>query len=102
MGNVKIIWMLLRHGPGDAEFVRETVPDAAVALTLDHAALEAGRAPGPDVAGIRAQPLQHGLRRLGQLLHEIHDDDLLIKAEAGEEFLVGEFVNAGLIATKVD
>ena len=61
-----------------------------------------GRGPGGDVTRVDVEPLQHRLARLGQLLHGVHDDDLIVDAQVLQQGLVGELVNARLVSPQVD
>ena len=100
--DVEVIGMFVRHGPSDAELVCEIMPQPSVPLTLDHAALETGRPLGPDVARVHAQPLQHRLGRLGELLHQIHDNQVLFEPQLFQQSPVSEFVNPSLVASQVN
>ncbi len=61
MGDVHVVRIVVRHGPGYAELVGEVVPQPPVPPVLDDAALEALGPAGPDVARVHAQALKHGL-----------------------------------------
>ena len=102
MGDVEVERFVVGHRPRDAELVGEIVPHPPAALAPDHAARETLRAPRRDVPRVHAQPLQDPFRRLGQLLHQVHDDDFLIETQPVNQLAVGDLVDARLVAAEVD
>ena len=54
------------------------MPETAIALALDDAALEIGRRSGGNVPRIDMEPLQQGLARTGELLHGVHNDHAVV------------------------
>ena len=102
VGDVHVVGMVVGHGPDDAELVAQVVPQPPVATVLHDRALEAGRRLGGNVAGIDVEPLEHRLARLGKLLNGVHDDDLVGNAQVLQQRLVGELVDARLVAAQVD
>ena len=79
--DVHVERLVVGHRPGHAELIGQVVPEAAVALPLDNAALEIGRRAGGDIPRIDVEPLQQRLAGLGKLLHGIHDDHGVVKAQ---------------------
>ncbi len=102
MRDVHVQRRVVRHGPGHAELVRQIVPGAAVPLPSDDLALEIRRGSGVDVAGIDAQPLEHRLAGPGQLLHGVHDRHVVLDAQVPDQGLVGDAMDARLVAAQID
>ena len=68
----------------------------------DDLALEVRRGSGVDVPRVDAQPLEHRLAGPRQLLHGVHDRDVVLDAQVPDQGLVGDAVDARLVAARVD
>ena len=102
VGDVHVVRPVVGHGPDHAELVPQVVPQPAATPVLPDGAVEAGRGLGENVARIDVEPLEHRLARPGELLHRVHDDDLILNAQVLEQRRVGELVNARLVPAQVD
>ena len=100
--DVHVERLVVGHRPGHAELVGQVVPEPAVALPLDDAALEIGRRAGGDVPRIDVEPLQQGLARPGKLLHGVHDDHRVVDSQKFRHRLVGKLVDARLVPAQID
>jgi hypothetical protein len=69
---------------------------------FNNRALESGGGSGADVAGVHMQPFEQRLARLRQLLDRVHNLNLVLNAQMCDQRLIGELVNAGLVATQID
>ena len=78
------------------------MPEPAVAFFLYNSAFPVRSGARGNITRVDAQPLQHSLARLGELLDRVHNADLIVDSEMVDQGLVGELVNASLVAAQVN
>ena len=100
--DVHVIRRVLRHGPAHAELVGQVFPVARVTLGLHDGAFPALGGARRHVARIHMQAHQQFLAGLCQLLHGVHDAQLIANPEMADQGQIGVLVDARLIAAQVN
>ena len=100
--DVHIVRIVVGHGPDHAELIAQVVPKPASAEILLNPPVESLGCLGCDVTRIDVESLQYGLAGLGQLLDGVHDDHLILDVQVLQQGLVGQLVNARLVAAQID
>ncbi len=102
VADIHIELLFVRHGPNNAEFVSQIVPELPVAEILTNGSVKIFGSFCRHIPNIHLKHFQNLFTGPDQLLHRIEHHNLLFFSQVLEQFEVSFLVNSRLKSTQID